>query len=89
LTVKDLNILLGNRSLKNIVIVDNTFKCYCGHIENGIPISTFKGDPNDKVMLLLRNYLFEKIMSTVDVREVIKSDFRLEELLKEYENDLK
>jgi Dullard-like phosphatase family protein len=80
ITIKDLNILLGSRSLKNVIIVDNSSKCYLKNIENGIPITSFTGAKNDKVLLLLRNYLYDKILSCDDVREVLKRDFKLLEL---------
>lgn len=80
LTVKDLEILMGNRAIKDIIIVDNCSKCYVKHIENGIPIPTYDGTNNDKYLLLLKNYLMTKILGCDDVREILKVDFKLNEL---------
>lgn len=88
ITVKDLEILMGNRNLKDIVIVDNSAKCYLKHIENGIPIPTYNGNNNDKLLLLLKNYLQTKILKCDDVREILKVDFRLNELRAELYDDL-
>jgi hypothetical protein len=54
-------------------------------MENGIPIPTYEGRDSDKVLLLLRNYLFDKIYTCDDVREVIRQDFKLMELKEELE----
>lgn len=80
LTIKDLRLLLGNRDMKDIILVDNTSKCYVKQMHNGIPIPTYTGSDDDKVLLLLRNYLFNKILHCEDVREVLKVDFKLDEL---------
>ena len=45
--VKDLELLLGNRDLKDIVIIDNKATSYLLNIENGIPIKNFVGDKSD------------------------------------------
>ena len=51
--VKDLNILSGGRDLKDIIIVDNKVGSYSSHLENGIPIKSFMGDPKDDMLPLL------------------------------------
>jgi TFIIF-interacting CTD phosphatase-like protein len=48
--VKDLNILNGGRDLKDIIIVDNKVGSYSSHLENGIPIKSFMGDPTDNML---------------------------------------
>eukprot|EP00350_Pseudokeronopsis_sp_OXSARD2_P003994 CAMPEP_0170560130 /NCGR_PEP_ID=MMETSP0211-20121228/47172_1 /TAXON_ID=311385 /ORGANISM="Pseudokeronopsis sp., Strain OXSARD2" /LENGTH=159 /DNA_ID=CAMNT_0010873971 /DNA_START=698 /DNA_END=1177 /DNA_ORIENTATION=- len=60
-TVKDLNLLMFNRKLKDIIIVDNCSRCYMKHLENGIPIPAYNGEENDKFLLLLKKYLLEKV----------------------------
>lgn len=62
-----------NRSAKNIIIVDNSFKGIVQH-ENFIPIPNFDGDPEDKVLLPLVKYL-SKFDKVADVRSKIKEDF--------------
>ena len=41
--VKDLMILLGERTLEDIVIVDNKIESYASNLENGIPITDYLG----------------------------------------------
>lgn len=49
--VKDLTKL--NINLKNVIIIDNTPSSYSLQPLNGIPISTWNGDPNDKNLFYL------------------------------------
>ena len=45
--VKDLILLLENRSIKDIIIVDNRATSFAIHFTNGIPIRDYEGDKND------------------------------------------
>jgi len=40
-------------------------------LENGIPIKSFYGDPNDTMLLVLQGYL-SSLVNVDDVREKIK-----------------
>lgn len=77
--VKDLNILLADRTLADIVIVDNKIESYASNLENGIPITDYVGQENDDMLLILNRYLL-KLRKVSDVREVILRDFFLENL---------
>jgi CTD small phosphatase-like protein 2 len=44
--LKDLEIV-ANRSLKDMVLVDNTAMSFGFHLENGVPILTYDNDPED------------------------------------------
>ena len=48
--VKDLSILLHNRSLKDIIIVDNKIESYSSNLENGIPITSYYGQEDDEML---------------------------------------
>ena len=48
---------------------------YCDHVFNGIPISDYQGDPKDRALYLLKDYLMKRILPVEDVRQSIKDDF--------------
>jgi TFIIF-interacting CTD phosphatase-like protein len=73
--VKDLQLLVGNRELKDIIIIDNKVESYSANMDNGIPIKSFMGeDDTDQFLLTLQDYLI-KLKDKEDVREVIRKDF--------------
>jgi TFIIF-interacting CTD phosphatase-like protein len=72
--LKDLKILESNRNLSDIVIVDNCVKSFYLHMDNGIPIYDFEGDPSDKALFHLTVYL-KSLMYEEDVRTKIAVDF--------------
>ena len=74
LYLKDLKILESNRSLTEIVIVDNSVKSFYLHMDNGIPIYDFEGDPTDKALFHLTVYL-KSLLYEEDVRQKISIDF--------------
>lgn len=74
--VKDLTILLNNRSLKDIIIVDNKIESYSGNLENGIPIISYYGQDDDQMLKKLSKYLL-KLKDKCDVRDTILKDFFL------------
>jgi TFIIF-interacting CTD phosphatase-like protein len=51
--VKDLQILTLNRSLKEVIIVDNKVQSYSSNLENGVPIKSFYGALDDDRLPLL------------------------------------
>lgn len=77
--VKDVRIL-GGRDLRNIAIVDNCLNSFALNIENGIPISSWTGDPNDTQLKNLIEYL--KILKIArDVRTVNRNTFGIGNLV--------
>jgi len=72
--LKDLKILESNRNLSDIVIVDNCVKSFYLHMDNGIPIYDFEGDPSDKALFHLTVYL-KSLLYEEDVRTKIAVDF--------------
>ena len=83
--VKDLIQLLENRNIKDIIIVDNRATSFAIHFTNGIPIPDCEGDKSDRWLVSLTQYL-QSFHKEFDVREKIKKDFSLEQLLAERTN---
>lgn len=77
--MKDLRVLLlsGARELKDIIIVDNQISNFMVQASNGIPVSEFNGDINDRELKILCKYLltFKDPLAVRDVRDKIKRDF--------------
>jgi CTD small phosphatase-like protein 2 len=74
--LKDLRIV-GNRSLQDIVIIDNLVESFGLQLTNGVPILEFAGATQDKELLNIIP-LMERISQAEDVRTVLKEVFRLE-----------
>lgn len=79
--IKDLRIL-GNRDMKDVVIVDNSLVSFALQVDNGIPISTWTSDLKDVQLRLLMEYL-RLIKAARDVRQVNRNVFGLSKLVKE------
>lgn len=72
--MKDLNILLDGRKLKNIVLIDNRAIGFANlHLTNGIPIMDYEGDPNDTELYSLCDYLMNSLV--IPAQTNIHSDF--------------
>ena len=82
--IKDLRIV-GNRDLKDLVIVDNSVYSFAFQIDNGIPIIPFYKDPNDEEMLHLIYYL-SCLAGVEDVRMQNRAAFELYKLANGDEN---
>ncbi len=83
--IKDLRVI-GNRDLKDLVIVDNSVYSFSYQIDNGIPIIPFYKDPSDEEMLHLIYYL-SCLANVEDVRVQNRAAFELYKLTnKEGEN---
>ena len=64
--IKDLNML--NRDLKNIIIIDDTYKYFQLHKENGICVKPFYGDiENDKNTLVVLGNILQKIFRDANI----------------------
>ena len=85
LYIKDLTIL-RNRSLKDIIIVDNSVYCFANQLSNGILISSFFNDQEDSMLLNLINYL-NSLSESNDVREENKQYFQFENYLSQIKNN--
>jgi len=86
--IKNLNILT-NRNMKDIIIVDNSIVSFKDNFDNGIHVSTFKGDSTDRELIKLCDLLKSKMMlNAEDVREIIKIEFPLSNMYKIYKKSL-
>lgn len=54
--IKDLRVI-GNRDLKDVLLVDNASYSFGYQLDNGIPIIPFYNDKSDKELLHLMQYL--------------------------------
>lgn len=54
--VKDLRVI-SNRSLNDLVLVDNSVYSFGYQVDNGIPIISYYNDPNDEELLHLTYYI--------------------------------
>ena len=73
--IKDVSKL--NRSLKDVVIVDNTVLCFAYQLENGVPILSYYGDSmnSDRELFDLREFLCY-LKDFEDVRKPIAEYFK-------------
>ncbi len=76
--MKDLRVI-GNRSMNDMVIVDNSVYSFAFQIDNGIPIIPFYKDPADEEMLHLIYYL-NCLANVEDVRVQNRAAFELYKL---------
>ncbi len=69
-----MNVLLGARDPKDIIIVSNTCKRHMLHYTNGVPVREYNGSKKDLSLYALTKYLktFKEIK---DVRTKICEDF--------------
>jgi TFIIF-interacting CTD phosphatase-like protein len=72
LFVKDLNQF--GRDLDSVILVDNSSTSFALQIDNGVPISNFKGDPEDEELYALEEYLLQ-LSKFKDVRIGIREHF--------------
>ena len=73
--IKDLRVI-GNRDLKDMILIDNAAYSFGFQIENGIPIIPFYDNKDDQELRHLIPYL--KFLSSVeDLREINKQTFKL------------
>ena len=76
--VKDLRVI-RNRSLSDIVLVDNSVYSFGYQVDNGIPILSYYNDPRDEELLHLAFYI-QSLLKCSDVREQNREAFNLHKL---------
>ncbi|CAD8155104.1 unnamed protein product [Paramecium octaurelia] len=74
LHVKDLRVI-GNRNLKDMVLIDNASYSFCFQLENGIPIIPFYDNALDKELLYLTTYLMD-LMQDQDIPQKNSNNFK-------------
>ena len=73
--IKDLRII-GNREMKNLIIIDNFVYSFGLNLDNGIPILEYTGDPNDRELVNLQEYLI-KVSKCDDIPSFNRKNFKL------------
>lgn len=76
--IKDLRIF-KNRDLKDMIIVDNAVYSFGAQLANGVPITPFKDDREDREFQYLINYL-SLLKDYDDMRELNKEAFKMEQV---------
>jgi len=76
--IKDLRVF-KNRDMKDMIIVDNAVYSFGAQLANGIPITPFKDDLEDREFLYLMSYL-DLLKDCDDMRELNKEAFKMEQV---------
>lgn len=63
--------------MKDLLIVDNAVYSFGAQLSNGIPITPFKDDKDDREFILLMNYL-QRIKDSDDLRLPNREAFKME-----------
>lgn len=71
---KDLRVI--DRSMKDMVLIDNAAYSYAAQLDNGIPILPYYHGKHDFELKALENYLLKMIMLS-DVRTLNRKTFQL------------
>ena len=74
--------MINNVDLKDMLLVDNAVYSFGLQLSNGIPITPFKFDKDDKEFLFLRRFLFD-IRNYDDLRDPINAAFQLDKLIQD------
>jgi hypothetical protein len=72
--ILDLNVLLGSRDLKDILVVSSSCGRTMLHHTNGVPVREYKGNKKDLSLYSLTKYL-RSFKDVKDVRTKIQEDF--------------
>ncbi|CAD8152903.1 unnamed protein product [Paramecium octaurelia] len=65
LHIKDLRVI-GNRNIKDMVLIDNASYSFCFQLDNGVPIIPFYDNALDKELIYLTTYLMD-LMQDQDI----------------------
>jgi len=84
--VKDLSIL-SNRSLENIIMLDNSMYSFLNQLTNGVLITSFYDNPEDTDLYNVMGYLENYIVNAEDVRTVNNQVFGFKEILTDIHNE--
>ena len=76
--IKDLRVF-KNRDMKDMIIVDNAVYSFGAQLANGIPITPFKDDVDDREFLYLMSYL-DVLKDCEDMRELNREAFKMEQV---------
>jgi len=76
-----------NRPMNRILLVDNNAMCFLPQLANGVPISAFYDDQEDKALVVLTKFL-ASIKNKPDVRPSLIKSFNLVNLLREHRTQI-
>lgn len=76
--IKDLRVF-KNREMSDMIIVDNAVYSFGAQLANGIPITPFKDDVEDREFLYLMSYL-DLLKDCDDMRELNREAFKMEQV---------
>lgn len=79
--VKDLEFAWGGEQMKRTVLVDNNPLSFLANPENGILVSSFFNDPDDKTLLAVQDLLHD-LDEEEDVRPILDARFGLRDSFK-------
>ncbi len=79
LYIKDLRIF--NRSLENLIIVDNSIYSFSNQLSNGVLINSFYNDKGDKELMNVQNYLYKYLYNATDIRVTNEQVFNFNNIL--------
>src|SRR3990167_9172228 len=74
--VKDLRIFFG-KQLQNIILVDNSSKCFYPQVDNGVPILSFIDDERDNELEELSQFLIALKKSGLEIPRSLREYFQL------------
>ena len=67
--------------MRNMIIVDNCATAFMNQLDNGIPVSTFVGNPDDSELIYIAGIL-QKLSVEMDVRVKLAQTFFMRQLYK-------
>ena len=73
--MKDLRII-KNKRLKDMVIVDNLARSFSFQLDNGIPVQSYYGCHQDRILLKLGSFL-KKVAEVEDIPDFLSSILNL------------
>jgi len=73
--------------MNRILLVDNNAMCFLPQLANGVPISAFYDDQEDKALVVLTKFL-ASIKNKPDVRPSLIKSFNLVNLLREHRTQI-
>ena len=82
--IKDLRVIV-NRKLENMLIVDDSCLSFGYQLDNGIPIRPWRGEPNDRELWDLTEYL-QYLALAPDMLEANRNHFRLYSFCEDYKS---
>lgn len=76
--IKDLRVF--GRDLSKTLIVDNSIQAFAFQLDNGVPIVSWLGDPNDTELVKVAEFLIP-LAGIQDIQPVLREKFRLHKYL--------